>query len=181
MAAVSTYVKNSTMGSIILADSTGTPVTLTLAYDKGDLSITGLGQKLNDVGHVQRRGKHVSSMFGARRYPQVSLSIFVSNLVGGSTAAPGSMLEFVTLLNAYAANTNPAGAGRPAAFKLTYTVEGTNFGDTADETVVLSSLTLMSLDFTESLEGNTLTMQCELAGTVVITNSTGTVTLSEIS
>jgi hypothetical protein len=181
MAAVSTYVKNSTMGSVTLADSTGTPVTLALAYDKGDLAISGLGAKLNDVSHIQRRGKHVCSVFGARRYPQVTLSIFVSNLVGGSTSAPGSMLEFVTLLNAYVANTNPQGTGRPAAFKLTYTIEGSNFGDSADETVALASLTLMSMDFAEAIDGNTLTMTCECAGSIVITNSTGVVTLAEIS
>lgn len=181
MAAESTYVKANTHGSITLADSTGTPVTKTLAYDKGDISISGLRGKLNAINHVQRRGKYVSSHHGERTFPGVSFSCFLPNIVGSSASAPGSVLEFLTMLGAYSGNTNPLGTGRPAACKLTLTIEGTNFGDTADETVVLSSLVITELSIQEAVDGNTISVTGEVVGTVVITNNTNTVTLSEIS
>lgn len=181
MAAESTYVKANTHGSITLSDATGTPVTKTLAYDKGDLSISGLRSKLNAVNHVQRRGRYVSSHHGERTFPAVSLSCFLPNVVGSTSSAPGSVLEFLTMLGAYAGNTNPLGTGRPAACKLALTIEGTNFGDTADESVTLNSLVITELAIAEAADGNTITISGEVVGTVVITNNTNTVTLSEIS
>jgi len=180
MAAESSYIKNNTNGSAVLADATGTPVTLTLAFDKGDIAISGLRQKFNEVGIVKRRGKRVSPMWGERTEPSCTLSLFMGNFIGGSNAAPGTPLEFMTFKNAYSANTSTWKTD-PASFKLTFTIEGTNFGDSADETVVLNDCILEEGSFQEAADGNTLSCTLKVCGSVVITNSTGTATYNEIS
>lgn len=181
MATPSTYVKNSIHGALSLADGTGTPVTLTVSYDKGDLQLSGLGAVLNDLVHVTRRGKYVSSAHGARRFPTVSFSAFTTNFVGSSTTAPGSLLEFLTGKGAYSANISTLGSGRPMAVKLTLTIEGSNFGDSADETVVMNNVLVETINFNEAEDGNTLAFEGTVLGTVVVTNSTNTVTYSEVS
>ncbi len=180
MAAPSTYVKHNTHGAITLADGTGIPVTLALVYDRGDLKIDGLGQKLNEPVHVTRRGKYVSTAFGARRFPSISFSAWCTNWVGSSTTAPGSVLEFVTGAGAYSANISTLGTGRPMAVKLTLAIEGTNFGDSTDESVVANNVMITSIAWEESETGNVLTFTGEILGTVAITNSTNTVTYAEI-
>ena len=181
MAAASNYVKNSIHGAITLADGTVTPVTLASSYDKGDLQLANLGAVLNDLVHVTRRGKYVSSAHGARRFPTVSFSAFATNLVGSSSTAPGSILEFLTGKGAYSANISTLGSGRPMAVKITLTIEGSNFGDTADETIVLNNVLIESVSFAEAEDGNTLSFEGTVLGSVAITNSTNTVTYSEVA
>jgi hypothetical protein len=181
MAAPSTYVKLNTHGSISFADGTGTPVTLTSAYDRGDLKIDGLGSKLNDMVHVTRRGKYVSSAFGARRFPTVTFSAWCTNFAGSSASAPGSIMEFLVGLGAYSANVSKLGTGRPMAVNVTLTIEGSNFGDTADESILLANVAITSFSFEESESGNVLSFSGEVLGSVTVTNSTNTVALSEIA
>jgi hypothetical protein len=179
MAAESSYIKNNTHGSITLADATGSPVTLALAYDKGDLAISGLSQFFNEVVFTHRRGKRTSLANGDRRVPTASLSILMGNFIGGSTSAPGTPLEFMTQKNAYSANTS-TWKTPPYTFKLTLTIEGTSFGDSADETVVLNDCLFVG-DPSEAVDGNTLSCNLQIFGSIVITNSTGTATYNEIS
>lgn len=178
MAAESSYVKNNTNGSVKLSDGTGTPVDLTLDYDKGDIAIAGLRQKLNELVIIKRRGKRVSPAWGSRTEPSCTLSLFCGNLVGGSASAPGTPLEFMTQKNAYSANTSTWKAS-PYSFKLTLTIEGTSFGDSADETVVLNDCILEEGSWQEAADGNTLSCTLKVCGSIVITNSTGTATYNE--
>lgn len=181
MAAPSTYVKNAIHGALSLSDGTGTPVTLTVSYDKGDLQLNGLGAVLNDLVHISRRGKYVSSAHGARRYPTVSFSMFATNVVGSSSSAPGSVTEFLTGKGAYSANISTLGSGRPMAVKLTLTIEGSNFGDTADETIVMNNVLVETINFNEAEDGNTISFEGTVLGSVVVTNSTNIVTYSEVA
>jgi len=179
MAAESAYIKTNIHGSIVLADGTGTPVTLALAYDAGDFSIDGLGEYLNEIVFLQRRGKRLSVAVGERKVPTASLTLNVGNLIGGSNAAPGTPLEFMTKKNAYSANTSTWKTGSaPYTFKVTFTIEGTNFGDSADETVVLNDCHFTG-GFAEATDGNKLSATLQVFGTIVITNSTGTATYNE--
>lgn len=180
MAAESSYIKTATMGTLRIADGTGTPVTLDMAYDKGDLSISGLAPKLNEHVKIERRGRFVSNAYGARVYPQVSFSCFVGNLAGSSTSAPGTPLEILTALGCYNANISVAGTGRPVTVSLRLTIEGTNFGDAADETVTLNNV-FCTMAFNEAMDGHTLAITGECLGSVVIVNSVNSVTLSQIA
>jgi len=177
MAAESSYTKTSQHGSIVLSDATGTPVTLALSYDEGDLAIDGLSEYLNEVVFHQRRGKRTSISNGERKVPTATLTIKCHNLVGSSTSAPGTPLEFMTKKNSYSANTS-TWKTVPYTFKLTLTIEGTSFGDAADETVVLNDC-FYTGGWGEGMDGNKLSCNLQIFGTIVITNSTGTMTYNE--
>jgi hypothetical protein len=178
MAAPSSYVKTAAMGTITLADGTGTPVTLVVPYTRGDLTIGPLGPRLNELVKIEARGDFVSAAYGNRIYPQLSFSAWLPNVVGSSTTAPGTLAEFAAGLGSYAANISTLGSGHPMAVKVTWTIEGTNFGDSADETVVCNSVYL-TVSLTEAMDGNTISVTGEVLGTVVVTNSTGTITYQQ--
>lgn len=180
MAAPSAVVKTAVLGSLTIADGTGTPVTLSVPYTRGDLTIGPLGPKLNELVKIEARGKFLTAAYGARVYPAMSFSAWCPNVVGSSTSAPGTLAEFLAALGAYSANVSTLGTGRPVAVKLTFTIEGTNLGDSADETIVANDV-YCTINFAEAMDGNTLSIAGEVLGTVVVTNSTGTITYSQIS
>jgi hypothetical protein len=67
------------------------------------------------------------------------------------------------------------------AVKLTLTIEGSNFGDTADETIVMNNVLVETINFNEAEDGNTISFEGTVLGSVVVTNSTNTVTYSEVA
>jgi hypothetical protein len=178
MAAPSSYTKTAAMGAISLADGTGTPVTLAVPYTRGDLTVGPLGARLNEVVKIEARGDFISAAYGNRIYPQLSFSAWLPNVVGSSTSAPGTLAEFVAGLGAYSANVSTLGSGHPMAVKITLTIEGTSFGDTADETIACDDC-ICSVSITEGMEGNTISVTAEVLGTIVVTNSTGTITYQQ--
>ena len=180
MAAPSAQIKNFVKGVVRLSDGTGTPVTLNVPCDQGNFSLSGLSAKLNEVVKIEARGKFKTLARGNRIYPQFSLTSYLGNAVGSSNAAPGSELEFITKTGAYSANVSTLGASREYTADVRLTIEGTDWGDGADETIDLEDVVFMA-DFTEAAEGNTLAMTGEVLGAVVFTNSTNTVTLQQVS
>lgn len=177
---VSTVVKTAAQGVISLADGTGTPVTLTVPYTRGDLTAGPLPPKLNELVKIEARGKKVGLAYGNRVWPTVSFSAWLPNVASSSASAPGSLAEFLAALNAYSGNVSTSGAGRPVTVNITLTVEGTSLTDSADETWVFKDVHC-SITPTEAMDGNTLAIQGEICGDIVFTNSSGTVTYSQIS
>jgi hypothetical protein len=160
-------------GSIVLADGTGTPVTLTSLYDLGDIAVTGLsGPKANEVVHHQRRGKYVSSSYGARRFPQLTFS---NMFVGETSSAPGSVAAFAAQATPYTANVSTLGSGRVYAVKITVNIEMSDFSGT-DWSTVFNSCVLIDRGMTESMEGNTVNLTFEVMGSI-----TGDITYAQIS
>ena len=180
MAAESSFWKNNLQGTIQLIDGTGTPVTLSMSTDRGDLKVSNLSAKLNAPVPMTRRGKFGSLNRGERLFIGVSLTAWVGNLVGSSTSAPGTPFEFVTKSGAYSANVSTLGANREYTFDLKLTLEGTNFGDTADETLTIEDV-VATCEWSEAIDGNVLSINGQGLGSVVHVNSTNTVTLSQTS
>lgn len=178
--AESTFWKNNLQGSVQLLDGTGTPVTLTLSTDRGDLKLTNLSAKLNAPVIQQRRGKFGSLNRGERLFVGVSLSCWVGNIVGSSSSAPGTPFEFVNKLGAYSANVSTLGASREYTFDLKYTIEGTNFGDAADETVTVEDV-VATCEWQEAVDGTYFTLTGQGLGAVVHGNSTNTPTMAQYS
>jgi hypothetical protein len=170
--AVSEYAKTDIHGSITLSDGTGTPVTLALSYDMGDLSITGLAEKLNEVTAIQRRGKHVSLAHGARTYPSVSFSAIMTQFTEAS--APGTLADFILRRAAYSANISTTNAGGVYTIDIVLTIEGTDFSDAADHTVTLTDVAC-TLDFAEGAP-NSFSISGQVYGAV-----TGDLATTEIS
>lgn len=180
MAAESAFWKNNLQGTITLLDGTGTPVTLTMTTDRGDLKVTNLSAKLNAPMPLTRRGRFGSLNRGERLFIGVSLTAWVGNLVGSSTSVPGTPFEFLTKSGAYSANVSTLGANREYCVDLRITNEGTNFGDTADETLTVEDMVAVC-EWAEAIDGNVLTISGQGLGAVVHVNSTNTVTLSQTS
>jgi hypothetical protein len=180
MAAESTFLKNNVLGSMQLLDGTGSPVSLALLYDRGDIKCTNLSQTLNELVKFIRRGRFVSAAHGERMIPVLTYSSFVGNTVGSTGTAPGTPWEFLTRKGAYAANVSTLGANRLYTVDVRLTIEGTNYGDTADETITFEDCYFTG-EFGEAVTGNTLSFSAEVLGSIVHVNNTNTVTYSQIA
>lgn len=180
MGAESSFIKNNVQGVLTLSDGTGTPVTLALAYDMGDVEIGPLMEELNEPVKIERRGKFVGLQRGKRVYPTIKFTAWCGNLVGGSTSAPGTPTEFSTKKGAYSANVSTLGANRKYTIDIILAIEGSNFGDGADETITCNDV-VCSITWKEGPEGNTISIDGEILGPVVSVNSTNTVSYAQVS
>jgi hypothetical protein len=178
MAAPSTQPKNAFKGTISFSDGTGTPVTLAVVFTMGDTNIPTLRQHLNEDVIISARTRFIGLAPGAPSYPQVSFSAYCGNLVGSSNSAPGSPLEFVHGKGAYAANVSTIGANRRMTVDIIVTIEGTDWGDAADETITLEDCRV-EVGWQESMDGNVLSFSAVVLGNIVVTNSTNTVTYAQ--
>lgn len=172
--AVSTQMKNNTGGAILLKDGTGTPVTLNLTCDRGDYAISGLGPKLNEVVKMERRGKFVTAAYAGRKYPSVSFTCYLTGFT--AAAAEGPVSDFVLKRGAYSSNISTLGTGRPYTIDIGYTVEGTEFGDSADHSFITEDCLLTDWSFGESADGSTITLTFDVLGAI-----TGDLALTQIS
>lgn len=165
--AISQYVRTNVSGEITLTDGAATQ--LTLAFDRGDLSISGLKEVLNENVRIQRRGKFVNTAHGARIFPTVSFSSWVSAFQD-SGMAPGDLITWIQRASgsAYASleSTYGSASGLPFAFDVTYTLEGTDFGDSADSTFTLHDCEVDSFDFAEAAEGLSITVNLTVTGEI---------------
>jgi hypothetical protein len=177
MAAPSTAPKNFARGVLLLSDGTGTPVTLVIPMAQGDFTLGPISQYLNEPVIYTARTRIIGLGWGAPAQPAISLTAMVGNLVGSSNTAPGTVLEFITGKGAYAANISTLGANRPMTVDLRMTIEGTDFGDTADETIDCEDVQ-MTIEFSEAAEGNSISISGTVLGALVFTNSTNIITIS---
>lgn len=179
MAAESSQIKVATDGSVLLADGTGTPVTLALAYYNGDFQHDPIGQYLNEEVVISPNGRFKTLARGDRVIVGWSLTGMVGNMVGSSNTAPGTVLEFITGKGAYSANVSTLGANRNMTVDCRFTVEGTAHGDSADGQVTFED-NVCKLSFASTKDGITFNLSGRSLGSIVFVNSTNTVTIGEI-
>lgn len=179
MADPSTYVRGFTSGSMVVKDGTGTPVSHTVTLDWGNTVIGPLADKLNVVKPVERRGNIVTLLHGERFYPTITFSAWYSSVDEDGTA-PGSLLEMLTKTGSYAANISTMGTGRPYTVDIVLSLEGTDFGDGADETVTLNDVYCTVNNLSETAEGNQIAITGTIYGSIVIVKATGTTTFAEV-
>ena len=163
--AASTVIKNLNDGLINVADGTGTPVTLDAPFTTGDLAIAGLSEQFNEVAKYETRGTFNTARHTARVYPSGSVTFHIADY---SDAADTTLIDFVMKQNSYSANISTLGANADVyTIDLTLTVEGTDHGDSADHTIVLTDC-VVTLDMSEG-DPNTGTISFECLGTVTMT------------
>lgn len=177
MGAGSDYVKTNTMGTLSAVNGSGD--TLTSEYDKGDLSIEGLRPRQNALKTIQARGRHISEAYGEREYATVQFTAFVPNAAGDTISKPGTLLEILMGLGVYASATSTTGVNRPHAVDLTLTIEGSAYGDTADETITMENVHCTA-SLAESADGNTVTISGTVLGKITIGNGANTMVFQEI-
>ena len=135
-------------GKIELIDGTGSPVTMSIAYEDGNFSFSQPDKYSELV--IMDRGDITTIRKQDQQTLSGSFSFFFRQFTDGSEA--GSARDFINKTGNYAGNTSTGLTGVPYVehycIDIKYTAEGTDFGDSADSTVTLSKC-ICSLDFAE--------------------------------
>jgi hypothetical protein len=163
--ALSSVVKNFRDGTILIQDGTGTPLALTVSYEQGNFAISGLKKKQNETVTYLDRGELGSVRHTSRIFPTGSFSAHMTEL---SDATNQVLPDIIRRQGSYAAAVSTLGSSADVyTLKLTLTVEGTDFGDASDHTIVLNDCEC-SVDFAEG-DPNSFTINFTVYGTVSMT------------
>lgn len=163
--ALSSIIKHShDGGTIAFADGTGTPLTLTVRFDKADFKVEGVSKDLREVVEYTGRSKTRSVRYGAPKYPTFSFSIDVADLSENGT---GTVLDWIHKKTGtpFASRVNTLAIGEVDTFDITYTQEGTALGDGADQTIKIEDCYVESWNFNEG-EPNTISLSGKVYGDV---------------
>jgi hypothetical protein len=184
MAAGSTFWKNNIMGSMRIRSGNTPPVELLMDTDKGDLGITGLSRKLNELVKMERRGRLGSLAYGNRIYPGISFTAFVGNFIGSDAVQPGTPFEMLMGLGAYSTNFSTFGNVAPGLFRpyttdIQFLIEGDDVSDVDDEIVTCEDV-YVTADHSEDVAGNVLSFSGEILGRVIFANAANELILAQI-
>jgi hypothetical protein len=158
----STTVKNWRDGSLIVEDGTGTPIDVTVKFENGDFSISGLSDSLHEVVAYQSRGELSSIRRTARTFPTFSFTAQMSEF---TSATDNSLADAIMKNGAFASAVSTLGASADVyTVKLTFRVEGTNFGDSADHSFTLDDCKC-TIDFAEG-DPNTFSVSGTVYGAI---------------
>lgn len=163
-----------TAGELRAYDGSGAPVSLVpVPFANGDIKISGLGRRLNELVPVFVRGRFVGAGYGERRIPTITVTETIMRLV--AAAAAGPMRDFLTGTGSYSANQSTLGTGRPYCVKIECKYFGAQFGDT-DDMYTLNNVHF-EYDFAEG-RPNTHAWTGMVLGTVMLN---GAIVAQEIS
>lgn len=164
---LSSVVKNFRNGTIRIYDATGVPLDVTVEYEQGNFSISGLKRKLNETVTYLDRGELGSVRHTNRTFPTFS---FTAHMTEFSDATNENLLDIImrTAGSAFASAVSTLGATADVyTLNVSLTVEGTDLGDASDHVLTLTNCEL-SIDFAEG-DPNTFTINGTVYGTVTPT------------
>jgi hypothetical protein len=134
---MSTVIKNFRDGTLTFTDNTGTPLSMAIVYEAGDFSIDNLNEGLVETTAYLDRGEFATLRKTNRVFPAFSFTAHMTDL---SDATDKLLYDLARKTGAWASAVSTLGANADAmTYKLTWVCEGTNFGDTADHTLVMDS------------------------------------------
>lgn len=163
--AQSTVIKNFRDGTLVFADNTGTPLTMPIVYEAGDFSIDNLNEGLVDTTAYLDRGEFATLRKTNRVFPSFS---FTAHMTDISDATDKLLYDLARKTGAWAAAVSTLGANADAmTYKLTFTVEGTNFADSGDHTMILNDCRI-TLSFSEG-DPNSFSVAGIVYGTITAT------------
>lgn len=135
--ALSTVVKNMRDGSLVISDGTGTPISITVQFDQGDFSITGLKAKLAETTAYETRGLLRSVRHTTRVYPTGSFTCMMADF---SEATTGTVADAILKNGAFSAAISSDGANADVyKLNLAFTCAGIVHGDAADGTFTMAN------------------------------------------
>ncbi len=163
--ALSNVIKNMRDGSLTISDGTGAPLSITVQFDQGDFSITGLKAKLAETTAYETRGSLRSVRHTTRIYPTGSFTCYMAEF---SESTVGTVADAIlrngTVWSA-AISTDTGGANADVYLvNLSFTAEGTNFGDSADHTFGMEKCEC-TIDFSEN-DPNTFSIAFTVYGDI---------------
>ena len=160
---ISSVVKNFRDGTITLADNGIN--TLTIQYEAGDLSLSGVNQGNYEHTKYLDRGDLGSIRKTNRSFPTGSFSCQMTEF---SDASNTNIWDLVNKTGAFSTAVSTLGANADLyTLKITLSVEGTNFGDSSDHTLEMDDCRC-TIDFSEG-DPSSFTINFEVLGTIVAT------------
>jgi hypothetical protein len=165
--ALSTTIKTTGDGSIILSDGTGTPLTLAVRFSNGDVNIGGLTNSLREVVTIVARMKTVGLRKGAPVYPTIAFSCYLTDL---GEATSGTILNWEAKTAPYASRLKTHAIGDLDTYHIKLTIEGTDHGDAADQNINCKDCH-GTWTFTEEDGGNKAAFSGVIYGDVVLTDA----------
>jgi hypothetical protein len=163
--AISSVVKNFRDGIILIEDGTGTPLAVTVQFEAGDFSLSGLNQGNVEATTYLDRGELGSVRKTSRTFPTFTFSAHMTDL---SDATDKLIWDAVNKTGAFTAAVSTGGTASDVyMLKVTLTIEGTNFGDTADHVIIMNNCHL-AIDFAEG-DPNSFTLNGTVYGAITAT------------
>lgn len=153
----SQVIKTRCGGTILIEDGTSpTPLSYTVTLEPGDFAVTPLRFTYTDL---MDRCELVGSRKTGVEPGSISFSIHMRQFTGGTD---GTIIDLIEGTGAYSARVSTdSGEFEGNVLKVTYTSEGTDFGDSSDHSVAFPKCRLF-WSFSEG-EPNTI----EITGTVL--------------
>ena len=160
--AISSIVKNLRDGALQLEDGTGTPLAVTVQYEAGDFSLTGLTSGQKEITTYLDRGDLGSVRHTNQTFPSVSFSAHMTDISDGTEL---TLPDIVMKQGAFAAAVSTLGANADVyTLKLTWTV--TEPGG-ASHVVVCDDVAL-SIDMSEG-DPNSFAISGTVYGSITMT------------
>lgn len=160
---ISSVVKNFRDGTITLADNGIN--TLTIQYEAGDLSLSGVNQGNYEHTKYLDRGDLGSIRKTNRSFPTGSFSCQMTEF---SDASNTNIWDLINKTGAFSTAVSTLGANADLfTLKITLSVEGTNFGDSSDHTLEMDDCRC-TIDFSEG-DPSSFTINFEVLGTITAT------------
>lgn len=144
--AISSIVKNFRDGTLTIEDGTGTPISMTVQYEAGDFSLSGITEGQTEIVAYYDRG----SLCSLRKTQDAhSTFSFTAHMTDLSDSTEKCLLDVVNKTGAWSSGVSTRGANADVwTTKVTLTIEGTDHGDSADHVIALDDCRL-SLDLSE--------------------------------
>jgi hypothetical protein len=165
--AISSVVKNFRDGTIVISDATSpSPLSLTIQFESGDFSISGLNQGNFEITKYLDRGDLGTVRKTNRSFPTGSFSCHMTDLSDGTDRL---IWDAVNKSGAWASGVSTLGTYADVwAVQIVITVEGSNFGATETDHVLTLGSCHCSIDFAEG-DPNSFTINFEVLGTITAT------------
>lgn len=159
---ISSVVKNFRDGVITLSDgTTPTPLTLTVQFEAGDFSISGLNQGNTEATTYLDRGVLGSVRLTNQTFPTIS---FTAHMTDISDATNKTLWDAVNKTGSYASAVSTIASSDVYGLTVKLVVEGTNFGDATDHEITCVGVHL-SIDFAEG-DPNSFTLNGTVYGAI---------------
>lgn len=161
--AISSVVKNFRDGVITVSDSTSpTPLSVTVQFEAGDLSLSGTNQGNYEHTKYLDRGELGSIRKTNRMFPTGSFTCHMSDLSDGTDKL---IWDAVNKTGAFASAVSTLGANADLyTLDIVLTISGSALGDSADHVLTMSDCRC-SIDFSEG-DPNSFTINFEVLGTI---------------
>jgi len=162
---LSSVVKNFRDGTIVIKDgTTPTPISMTVQFESGDFSVTGLNESLTEVTTYLDRGELGTVRKTNRLFPTFSFTAHMTEL---SDSSNKTLFDAVnkTAATPWASAVSTISGSDVYGLTVELTIEGSNFGGGETDHVLTMTGCHLALDFAEG-DPNSFTINGTVYGAI---------------